>query len=248
MTILELLVVFCIGFAASFIGTNVGGSGLMTIPGLIFVGLPAPVAIATDQLGLAAESVMGWFRYHQAKKIDYKVAFRLAVIVAIGALVGAQLLVSLPVEAVKKVVAVVILAIGAWVIRNSSVGTNDAGTPPKTGRAVVGYLGFVLVGVWGGFFGAGFGLFARFLLLAYFAKSFLETAGVSRVMNVAVTAVAIPVFIANGLVHWLAAVPLILGMSSGSYVGASYGLKKGNRWLRRVFIVVIVLSSISLLL
>lgn len=104
------------------------------------------------------------------------------------------------------------------------------------------------VGVWGGFFGAGFGILARYLLIFCFGRSMLETAGISQLICAGVFVVAIPIFAYNGVFAWNSAIPLLVGMVVGGWIGASYAVLKGDRFLKKLFFAVVILSSLKLLL
>ena len=73
-----LLLVFLVGIIASYIGTNAGGGGLISIPAMIFLGLPAQMAIATNKVG-ALGMTTGFYKYHKERKIDYSVAIPVAI-------------------------------------------------------------------------------------------------------------------------------------------------------------------------
>lgn len=225
----------------------VGGSGLITIPGLIFIGLPPQVAIATDQIGLIGESISGWFAFHRAKKIDYSLALPLAFVAAVGATIGACLLVQLPTESVETMVGVLVLLIGILIARNKSIGTQPEVTESRASAIRLGSL-YLVVGFWGGLFGAGFGLLSRYVLLLSFRKTFTETAAIGKLISIAVASSAIPIFVWNGLVNWLATAPLLLGMTVGSYFGARYALVIGDEKMRILFLIIVAVSSAKLLL
>lgn len=248
MTALDFLLILVLGTTASFIGTMVGGSGLITIPGLIFLGLPPQTAIATDQVGLIGECFSGWFAFHRAKKIDYPLALKLAALTSAGALIGAATLVNLPADLVETLVGVLVLVIGVAIGCNKSTGVERPAEPSAKTAIVAGYAMYLVVGFWGGLFGAGFGLLSRYILLLSFRKTFIETAAIGKIIGISVAACAIPVFISEGLVDWLVTIPLLSGMTLGAFLGARYALKIGDRKLRILFLIIVSVSSLKLLL
>lgn len=72
MDIITIFVVFFLGIAVSFIGVIVGGGGLISIPILIFLGLPPQIAIATNKFGSLGLSLSGLYKYWKAKKIIFE--------------------------------------------------------------------------------------------------------------------------------------------------------------------------------
>jgi uncharacterized membrane protein YfcA len=62
-----LLLVFLIGVAAAVVGAMVGGGSLLSIPFLLFVGLPPQVAIATDRFAGLGAAVTSFYRFWRSR-------------------------------------------------------------------------------------------------------------------------------------------------------------------------------------
>ena len=73
-----------IGFLSGLFG--VGGGFLMT-PLLIFLGIPAPVAVATEANQIVASSVSGVIAHWRRKNVDFK----MGTVLLLGGLVGSSL-------------------------------------------------------------------------------------------------------------------------------------------------------------
>ena len=245
---LHFISVFSVGAVGAFIGAAVGGSGLIVVPALIFLGLGPQVAVATNQFGLIGETAGSWLLLHRAKKIDYPLALKLSFLAAAGSAAGAATLIRLDAALVEKLVGVLVLAVGVAVYRNKAVGTEASKLGHVRHRLAVAYVLYLVVGFWGGLFGAGFGLLSRSVLLFSFRKSLLQCAGVSKLTTVAIAATSIPIFISRGLIDWNAMVPLFLGMVVGSLFGIRYALKIGDEKLRTLFLILVVISGLKLLI
>lgn len=245
---LHSVAIFWVGLVGAFIGAGVGGSGLIIVPGIIFLGLSPQAAVATNQFGLIGETLGSWLLLHKAKKIDYRLAFKLSFLAAAGAAAGAATLIHLDSKLVEKLVGLLVLGVGLAVYRKKEVGTETAKLGKLQHRVGIAYVLYSVVGFWGGLFGAGFGLLARYILLFGFRKSLLESAGVSKLTTVAIAVVSIPIFLSKGLFDWNSAVPLFIGMVVGSLFGIRYALKIGDEKLRMLFLVMVVISGLKLLL
>jgi len=79
MDLVSLLIVFVVGIIGGSYGTLVGGTSIITIPVLIFLGLPPHTAIGTDRLGIAGLTITGWYKFHEKGLINYPIALRLGV-------------------------------------------------------------------------------------------------------------------------------------------------------------------------
>jgi uncharacterized membrane protein YfcA len=243
---LTLLLVAAIGFIAAFIGTNVGGGGLIVIPALIMLGLPPKTAIATMRVGSVGLLTGGIYSFSKGNKIDYRVGLPASVLALVGAYLGATTLLRLPDELVGRLVGLFIIGVLAFVIANRHIGVEKPRKPGRFSR-LLGYASYLFLGFWGGIFVGGTGIFAAYALIFLFGQTFLEAAGTRKIPAVAMAAVSLIVFALGGIVDWVTGAVLAGSMLLGSYLGASYGMKKGDRWVRLLFIVFVLLSAAKLL-
>ncbi len=59
------LLLFVAGVVAGWINTLAGGGSMLTVPVMVFMGLPGPVANGTNRIGVIAQNltaVLGFFR------------------------------------------------------------------------------------------------------------------------------------------------------------------------------------------
>lgn len=243
---LSLIVIFIIGFIAAFVGTNVGGGGLIIIPLLVFLGMPPKIAIATMRVGTLGLTG-SIYEFHKSKKIDYKIAIPAAALSLIGAYIGSNVLIEMPDDIVSKLIGILTLVVLGVVVTNRSAGIKHI-TIKNKWLEPLGYLLFIFVGFWGGFFGGGTGIFASYVLIFMFGQTFLESAGTRKISIVAYSLISLAVFAANGMVEWTSGLVLLVGMFFGACAGASYAIKKGDKWVRALFVIVVIISAIKLLL
>ncbi len=247
MELFELVLVFLVGALSSFVGVNVGSGGLITIPALMFLGLPAKAAIATMRLGALGISAGGIYKFNKEGKIDYKIGIPAAVLAFIGAYIGANTLILIPEELIEQLIGFLILAVLVVVILNRNAGVKRLTVRGPVSRAI-GYLLFLPLGFWGGFFGGGTGTFMTYVLVFIFGQTFLESAGTRKIPHLAFTLISLAILAYGGLVEWVPGVVLLAGMLTGSYAGAAFFIKKGDEWVRILFIIVVGASALKLLL
>lgn len=72
MTIIEIIVTILLGTAAGFINTFAGGGSMLVVPFLIFIGLPANVANATNRIAILLQNVVSVSGFKQKKILDFK--------------------------------------------------------------------------------------------------------------------------------------------------------------------------------
>src|SRR5574341_697919 len=94
MEIWQIPVIFTTGVVAGFINTLAGGGSLITLPMLIFLGLPASVANGTNRLAITVQSIFAVTGFRRKGVSNFKVSLFMSGPVLVGAVVGAQLAVN----------------------------------------------------------------------------------------------------------------------------------------------------------
>ena len=75
-------------FLAGFINTLAGSGSLLTLPLLMFLGLPANVANGTNRIGILFQSIVASGSFKQKKVLDHKVGLWLGIPSVLGAIAG----------------------------------------------------------------------------------------------------------------------------------------------------------------
>jgi len=248
MDFLGLIIVFLGGFFGAFYGTITGGMALITIPILMFSGLPPQMAVATNKLGALGLVFSGMYKFGKSKKIDYRIGSFLAILTFLGAIVGANLLLIVDEVSLKSIIIILMIIALAVIILKNKVGVKKRVKKiSKREWSVGGISGFIL-GIYLGFFGGAVATFFSFLLVILFGQTFLESAGTRKLIFLPPSLIALFIFILNGIVNWQAGIVLFLGCLIGSYIGAWYSIRKGNIWIRRLFIIIVPLMILGILL
>jgi uncharacterized membrane protein YfcA len=250
LTLLNAFIVFLVGFAATFIGTTVGGAMLFILPVLIFVGLPPLIAIATSMFAALGANAVGLYRFHLDKKVDFTVGFIAAFFSIIGSLIGVHIIINVPKDILHKFIAILLLIILIiMIIKKAGLKEFARHTAKKAysvSRMIIGSILFFLTGIQGGMIG-GQGTFENYILMFVFGKTFLEAAGTRKIASLAAVITALIVFLYHHLVNFEFGIVLLLGRSLGAFMGASYGIKKGDEWVQKLFIIMAVIMAIKLL-
>ena len=111
---------------------------------------------------------------------------------------------------------------------------------------VVNIIIFFL-GIYAGFFGAGYGTFVMFLLVSL-GYTFTKSAALSRVIGFITSFVATIVFAYSGLINYAYGLSLGAGFAIGAWIGVGVGLKKGDKYIKALFIGIIILTTTKLIL
>jgi hypothetical protein len=242
-----VITVLAVGLAAGFINTVAGGGSYITLPMLMFMGLPANVANGTNRIAILLQSLVGVGTFSRSKVLKMKEGWRLSVPSALGALAGALLAVEISDTHMRwfitGLMAVMLLLVifnpEAWLKQQAGVAT------AKTGW--LQYLVFFLIGFYGGFIQAGVG----FLLLAGLVLGSgldLVKANALKVLIVlGYTIIALTVFWSNSQVHLGMGLLLGTGSMAGAYLGARFTIRGGAVYVRYFLIAMLAIMILKLL-
>jgi hypothetical protein len=225
---LSLLVIFIAGIIGSSFGTLVGGTSLMTIPLLIFLGLPPHTAIGTDRLGIAGLALTGWYKFHEKGWINYKIALMMGITALVGSFLGANLALKIEVSVLRKIIAFTTFIMLMIVVLKPGIGIEEKKTNLTRRGYGIGLSMNLLIGVYGGFYGAMAGTFMLYVLLFFFRLTFLEGTATLKIASFTMTTMAAIVFASKGAIHYPMAAALFSGCAIGSYFGAHYSDRIGT--------------------
>lgn len=235
-----------IGFVASFIDSQVGGGGVLTLPSLLLAGLPPTVALGTNKLGGAASALVASANYLHKRTVPLRHALFFAPLSLAGGAIGVWAVLHSP-ETAWLVPAVMAIMVGmvAWVLFRPRFGTEDRLIPGPWPAAAMA-LAALLIGTYDGILGPGTGsllLFASISLLGY---GFRRAAGLGRILNLASNTSALAYFIWAGHVDWQVGIPMACAMAVGGYVGSHVTLRHGDRVVKPLFVAMTVALLASL--
>ncbi len=248
MNITDFFIVIAVGMVGGFFNVYMGAGSLLTIPVLILLGLPPHIAIATNRLGVTGSDIAGWYKFHMKRMIDYRAAITIAVPAFMGAIFGANLMLVVNEDILKNVVAVITLALLGLIILKPEAGILRTQEKIRGGQRLLSVIAAFVVGIYGGFYGAGAGTFLFYILLLCYGKTFIESAGTHKLANLSFSVTAAAIFAFYGVINYVWAIPLFAGSFAGSYLSAYYADRIGNVLLKKLFLGVVFIMVIKLLI
>lgn len=111
---------------------------------------------------------------------------------------------------------------------------------------IAAVLAFI-VGIYGGFFTVAVTTFFIFILVYLLKRSFLEASAESVFIVSIVLLAALLVFIKNGNIDWRYSIPLAASSIVGSWVGAATALKFGDKWIKTLLTITIIIVILKLI-
>lgn len=226
------------GFVASFIDSQVGGGGVISLPALLAAGLPPHLALGTNKLAGTSASFSASVNYGRSGAVPWRDAARWMPLSFVGALLGVWIVLHVSGKNILALVLVLMAGMTAYVLLRPSFGKEDRLRAPTGLEMTAMALSAVAIGIYDGFLGPGTGSFLLFVIVGLLGYGFRKAAGLGRVLNLASNAAALAYFLATKNVVWEYGIPLGLAMLAGGWTGSHVGMKHGDRWLKPLFVVI----------
>ena len=242
--LIGIIILFAVGAVAAFINVNAGGGSSLTLPALIFLGLDPSVANGTNRVAILFQNVSAVYAFKKEKFYELKNSLILSALTLPGAIAGAIIAVKISDDLFEKILAVVMIFIIITMLLPKK----------KTDKTKIDFtidwkitLSMIVVGFYGAFIQVGVG----FLLMAsfqYLMKLDLIRVNMHKVFVVFVfTIPALIVFILTDNINWYYGLTLAAGNVVGGWWGAKLSVKKGEKLIKFVLIVAILIMALKLL-
>ncbi|HSG48838.1 MAG TPA: sulfite exporter TauE/SafE family protein [Longimicrobiales bacterium] len=244
---LAAALLMAVGAFAGTLNVLAGGGSLLTLPILIFLGLPPTVANGTNRVAILIQNVGASWSFRRHGLLDGR-WLRVAVPPAVlGALLGIWMAVRVEDATFQRALAGIMVAVAVWTLWNPVKPAEDRQAGPPEGRLarVLVFLGFFAVGVFGGFIQAGVG----FIILAVVSAAGLDLVrgnAVKVTLVLVFTPLALAGFAMNGMVDWALGLSLGVGNFLGGLLGVRLNVRKGSSWVRRVVVVTVLAFAVRL--
>jgi uncharacterized membrane protein YfcA len=241
---LALLVAIC--FVTSVISVVTGSTSLITIPLVISFGIEAHVAIVTNMLALTLMSVSGSVPFiGKGILITGSLLYTCIVLTLIGSTLGALLALAVPVRVLQIIIAVAMLTVVVFTIRNRNLGVTEA--PPSRAAKLTGYAATLLLAVYGGFFSGGYVTLLTTAFVVLLGMIFLKAVANTKLMNVFSSGIATLIFLWHAIVDIRLGVILGIAMFFGALLGGRIAMLLSALWLRRIFVAAVFALAINML-
>lgn len=243
LPVLTLTMLVAASFLAGWVDAIVGGGGLIQLPALL-IGMPsqAPVATVagTNKVPSSMGTAVAALNYARRVEVNWLALLPLIAGSAIGSYGGTQLTHLMSRAMFNPLVLAAIVGVGWYTYRRPALGlTAQAKHTGRSGYAWLAGIG-LLVGAWDGFIGPGTGSFFLILLVGIMGYEFLAATTYAKLANLTTNLAAIASFGWSGNIWWGLALLMGVGNLVGGFLGSSMALRKGNGFVRQVFLAVVV--------
>jgi len=241
-------VVVVAGFACGFVNVLAGSGSLITLPLLIFMGLPATIANGTNRIGILLQNLVGARGFHLHGLLDLHQALWLAAPTTLGAILGAQIAVDLDEMKMRRAIGALMIFMLIVMLVNPQRWLQGRGGLVRA-RPTLGELGlFFLIGIYGGFIQAGVGIFLLAGLVLGAGFDLVRANAIKVLIILIFTLPALVVFLLHQQVNWSIGLILSVGNMLGAWTATRFAARRGSAlWIHRLLLVIVLISSAKLL-
>lgn len=242
----NIILLIAVGVLTGVINTLAGGGSLITLPTLIFLGLPPNVANGTNRIAILIQSIVtaGGFRSKGVKTFPFSIYLGLSA--TVGAIIGAQIAIDIKGDTFNKILSIIMVAVVVYLVihRKSHL---DLVTEKLTGKHLwLSVIAFFFIGIYGGFIQAGTGFLMLMVLSGINQCSLVKSNAIKIVVTGIYTIAAVIVFVMNDKVNWQFGLILAFGNALGGWFASRWSVNKGDRWIKILLVIMVLAMAIKL--
>jgi len=197
-----------------------GGGSFVSFPSLVFAGVPAISANATNNAAMWVGTIGSARGYREEVREHRSLLLPAIVVSVVGALIGACLLLVTPAALFERLIPWLLLFATAVFAASPFLTRGAPERPPSHAPWQIGVQFFVAI--YGGYFGAGMGILMLAVLAFSGLPSFNAQNAIKNVLSVSINGVALIPFVIARIVDWRFALPMAAVALLGGYFGARF--------------------------
>lgn len=240
------LAVIAAGLFAGFVNTLAGSGSLITLPLLMFLGLPANIANGTNRIGVFVQGVVSSISFRRQKLYTVRESLWLTLPSVGGALLGALVAVRINERLMELLIGGLLVFMFFVILYKPEKWVRDHAHAAVMQRRWWVPVLFFVIGIYGGFIQAGVGFFLL-AALVFGAGLGLTRANAHKVLIVAaMTAISLVVFVISNQIYYLYGIILAAGQGVGAWLGSKVAVSWGPRVVRIILLVAVMASAVKL--
>ena len=235
------------GVAAGFINTLAGSGSLLTLPLLMFIGLPPNVANGTNRISVLLQSLVSSASFKKLGQLNMTTGVKLGIPAVAGSVAGAILALKMTNGTMEKAIGVLLIFMFFLVLFKPEVWLKGK-SEHKALPAWINHILFFIIGFYGGFIQAGVGFFLLGGLVLGKGLDLVKANAIKNLLVFLFTPFALIVFILGHQVNFQAGLILSVGSTFGAWIAARTAVSWGPSFVRYVLLVAIFGSAVYLIL
>lgn len=242
----ELTLLLITGIATGFLNVMAGGGSMLSVPIMIFLGVPGTIANATNRIAILPQNVSAVWAFYRKGFANFKLSLTLGLCTIPGTIIGANIASKVPNDQFNNVLAIIMIVV-LVVMALPQPKTITVNETPSRNRLIAGHLLMVLIGFWGGFIHIGVGFLLMPVLNRVMQLDLITTNAHKVLIVLCYTCVALIVFASQLELVWKYGIALGIGTWIGAWIAANMQVKQGIgaiKWTLNIVISVFIIKLI----
>lgn len=239
-----LLILFFTGLFAGFVDSIAGGGGLLTMPVLLWSGLPPAVALGTNKLQGTIGTLTSSINFYHKGYIPFKSALSSVIMAFCGSALGTLSVTRIDSTTLSALLPLLLMLFAVYFFFSPRL--SDLDVRQRINRHVFAVTAGFAIGFYDGFFGPGTGSFYVIAYVTLLGYGAIKATAHTKLLNFSSNISALLFFQLAGLVSWKIGLVMGIGQMIGSYAGSHMTMKHGVQLIKPMLIIVSAVLSIKL--
>ncbi|MDD9855239.1 MAG: TSUP family transporter [Gammaproteobacteria bacterium] len=239
-----LLMLFAVAAVAGWVDVIAGGGGLLTIPAMLFAGLPPAAAIATNKVQGSFGTFIASVVFVRNNAVNLSGIRWPLVMTFAGSVAGSWAVLQIDAQILAWILPPLLAAVGLYFLLNPNI--DDRARKQKTPWLVFAAGVAPLLGFYDGFFGPGTGSLMALALVWCCGYGLTAATAHAKLLNFVSNISSLIYFILFGDIVWSVGAVMVAGQIIGAFTGARMALQKGATLIRPVVVVACFAMAVGL--
>ncbi|AMX01667.1 TSUP family transporter [Microbulbifer thermotolerans] len=246
LSLFTCLLLISVAFTAGFVSAIAGGGGIITLPALLWAGIPPLDALGTNKFQSVFGTLSSTINFFQKGHLDLRPLWPGLLAAIVGAVLGTWSVTQLGGEQLDTLLPLLLIAIALYFLFSPRI--SDIDSKPRISNSLFNLFAGGGIGFYGGFFGPGMGSIYALAFSALLGYNIRRATAHTKPLVLVTNVTSMLIFMAGGhLLLWLA-----IGMSAAQFAGARLGsnlvISRGARLIKPVIILATLVVALKLLL
>ncbi|MEN7550595.1 sulfite exporter TauE/SafE family protein [Rapidithrix thailandica] len=235
------------GFLAGIVNSLAGSGSVFTLSVLLFAGMPANIANATNRLGIIVQSFTSLTIFKKNEQLPVEKSWKYLIPSVGGAMIGAWVAVDIDRQLLERIIGYVMAFLLVILIFEPKKYLKNQSSKTST-YVWVEWMAFFGIGFYGGFIQAGIGVLILVGLVSISQMSFVQANAIKVLVIFIYTLPVFGLFIYYDQIDWWAGIWLSIGQFLGSMIASYFAVKNpnANAWIKYLLIFMIALTILKM--
>lgn len=240
-----LALLFAAAIISGVIDAIAGGGGLITIPALLFAGLPPTMALGTNKLQACGGSFSASLYFVRKKAVNLREIGLLIVLTFIGSALGTITVQLINIDFLKMILPFLVMLIGLYFLFSPTI--SDEAQKQRLSFPVFAFTAAAGIGFYDGLFGPAAGSFFTLAFILLLGFPLTKSVAHAKVLNFTSNFASLIFFILGGVVVWKIGLIMIVGQFIGGMIGARMVVTKGKQLIKPLIVTMSFLLVLKML-